>query len=450
MLRSFPLLLLLPAIAFAQTEEVVKKLDAKLDAERAAQRNEDVEILRRLLNKAVGLPDKVHITVESATRLNPNDQVPPFSVMTPEYQEVWSRKFEEWAARNLLQSGATKVTAPVGPFDGVYLPGAGVVYTLHVPAGVPRTLHGDRIGLNSSCSTCHQPQVHITHTMPVSVSTCTTCHSDMPKSPVLLSDWDRTKMDVRGEKPKEPVAKPKGDKPAPAVCEPGGLQNLIVGVLATNAKNVRHLGEQERITVVVTFDDLSVGSKPTVWNIDPSRATDDVDVFHNPALSNEPLPGRNVKPAGKPGFTPDEVKSLSLGDLHMKQGKYKEACDAYATALARFTDKEFKVGLLTNMTAEQRKQHADELQKGVRDVMKNYAKALVLADQPEKAKLALDLATGFIVLEVTPTTVPASSTAPAKLILTVSKSDIDTAKDTAAFKKAMKAERMNFPAEGKK
>lgn len=439
MLRSFPLLLLLPAVAFAQTEEVVKKIDAKLDAERAAQRNEDVEILRRLLNKAVGLPDKVHITVESATRTYPDYPAPSMSMVTDQYLPIWQERMKEWNAHNPLKSGAVKVTTPVGPFDGVYLPGAGVVYTLHVPAGVPRTLHGDRIGLNSSCSTCHQPQVHITHIMPVSVSACTTCHSDMPKSPVPLSDWDRTRMDVRGEKPKEPAVKLKGDKPSPAVCEPGSLQNLIVGALAANAKNVRHLGEQERITVVVTFDEVTTAGKPTVWNVDPRPLPADVEVLI-----------ADWTPPAKPEFTPDEVKGLALGDLHLKQGKYKEACDAYATALARFTYKEFKLGILTNMTTEQRKQYADEFQKGVRDAMKSYAKALVLADQPEKAKLALDLASGFIVLEVTPTTVPASSTAPAKLILTVSKSDLDAAKDTAAFKKAMKVERMNFPVEGKK
>lgn len=431
MLRSFALLLLLPAVALAQTAEVVKKVDAKLDAERAAQRNEDVEILRRLLNRAAGLPDKVQVSVESPARTNPNDPAPPFSMMTDQYMPIWNERMKEWEARNPLKPGAIKVSSPVGPFDGVYLPGAGVVYTLHVPAGTPRTLDGDRVGLNSSCSTCHRNQVTV-HTSPPLL--------DVTKGEPTLSDWDRVKQDVRGE-PAKPADKPKADKPRAAVCEPGSLEGLIAGVLAANAKHVRHLPEKEGITVVVTFDEVKPGGKPTVWSVDPNALPEDVEVFSG----YKQLPKEPWTPPAKPGFTPDEVKALNLGDLHLKQGKHKEAAEAYATALARFTDKELMLSGLSKLTAEQRNAYADELQKGVRDAMKSYAKALLLADQPDKAKWALEMATGFVVLEVTPTTVPASSTAPAKLILSVTKADVDAAKDAAAVKKAVKAERLNFP-----
>lgn len=411
MLRCLPLLLLLPAVAFAQTPEVVAKVDAKLDAERAAQRNEDIEILRRLLNKAAGLPDKAEVMVASPESL--------IQQGTPK------------------ASAGNRIVSPVGPFDGVYLPGGGVVFTLHIPAGVPTTTHGDRIGLNSSCNTCHQPQVHVATGVPVSLATCATCHSEVPKVEAQLSDWDRVRQDVRGDKSK-PADKPKADKPKAAVCEPGDLQTLIAGVLAANAQHVRHLGEKEGITVVVTFDEAAAGRQTY------PGADSEAFVPRNPSdivWLRESLPTLTEKP----GFAPDEVKALSLGDLHLKQGKSKEACDAYASALARFKDKEFKLRGPANLTAEQRTQYDEEFQKGVRDAMKNYAKALLLADQPEKAKEALDMAVGFVVLEVTPTTVPAKSTAPAKLILTVRKTDIDAAKDAAAFKKAVKAERVNFP-----
>src|SRR5688572_86470 len=109
MLRYFPLLLLLPAIAAAQTPEVAAKVDAKLDAERAAQRNEDVEILRRLLNKAVGLPDKARVTTEPAVRVShPNDPAPSISMLTPEMQPEWSKRMAEWSERNPLKPGATR------------------------------------------------------------------------------------------------------------------------------------------------------------------------------------------------------------------------------------------------------------------------------------------------------------------------------------------------------
>ncbi len=416
MLRYFPLLLLLSAAAFAQSPEVVAKIDAKLDAERAAQRNEDVEVLRRLLNKAAGLPDKVSV-----------------SVTEQNVQRTSSGQDAFRGGNSPVVVQVARSSAAVSPFDGVYLPGAGVVFTLHVPAGAPTTARGERIGLNSSCNTCHQPQVHAAHPISVSAATCTTCHSELPKGEAVLSDWDRVKQDVRGDKSK-PADTPKGDKPKAAVCEPGSLQSLVAGVLAANAKNVRHLGEKEGVSVVVTFDDVSEKQayKQITLGDDVSKTLSPLNPFAPP-------------PSTKLGFSPDEVKALSLGDLHLKQGKHKEAAEAYGETLARFWAKPFKVSAPSTFTAEQKRQYADELQKGVRDAMKNYAKALLLNDQTERAKEALEVATGFVVLEVSPISTPTAGTGPAKLIVTVSKVDIDAAKDGAAFKKAVKAERVNFP-----
>lgn len=431
MFRSFPLLLLLPAVAFAQTTEIVAKLDAKLDAERAAQRNEDVEILRRLLNKACGLPDKANVHTSLAPTNGIGDPTMGQFIGTPKEQTV--------------------ANSPVGPFDGVYLPGAGVVFTLHVPASVPLTTHGDRIGLNSSCNTCHQPQVHAAHPVSVSAANCTTCHSlDVPKGEPAVSDWDRVKQDVRGDKSK-PVEKPKGEKKGVAVCEPGNLQSLVGTVLAANAKNVRHLPEKEGVTVVVTFDEM----KPVVaytyqTYFDPMEK----DAEGKPVFKSVMLPQHADSSVGtiltnKP-FSPEELKLLNLGDLHLKQGKHAEACDAYGKGLNRFWQKPFKVSAPVSLTATQKSQYADELQKGVRDAMKSYAKALLLTDQAERAKEALDMATGFTVLEVSPISTPASSSAPTKLILTVSKADIDKAKDATAFKKTVKVEWVNSPDQMKK
>jgi hypothetical protein len=415
-------------MALAQTLEVVKKVDAKLDAERAVQRNEDVEILRRLLNKAAGLPDKLSVTPPPAA--DPFRPPPGWKEPVP----------------------VTSTSAAVSPFDGVYLPGAGVVFTLYVPAGAPTTAHADRIGLNSSCGTCHQPQVHISHATAVSLTTCTNCHSDVPKGEVQLSDWDRVKQDVRGDKSK-PVEKPKGEKKGVAVCEPGNLQSLVGTVLAANAKHIRHLPEKEGVTVVVTFDEM----KPVVaytyrTYFDPVEK----DADGKPVLKSVMVmePQTVDSPTGtvltdKP-FNPEELKFLNLGDLHLKQGKHAEACDAYGKGLSRFWQKPFKVTAPASLTTAQKSQYAEDLQQGVRDAMKNYAKALLLSNQADRAKEALDMATGFTVLEVSPISTPASSTAPTKLILTVSKADIDKAKDATAFKKTVKVEWVNSPDQMKK
>jgi hypothetical protein len=289
---------------------------------------------------------------------------------------------------------------------------------------------GQRLGLTPSCGACHSGiDAHDKHHVSPAVSQCSTCHDTSVSPPTPLSEWDRTKLDVRGEKAKSADPTPKKeDKPKAAVCEPGNLQTLVAGVLAANAKHVRHLGEKEGVTVVVTFDE----GKAAVKVFQPITET----------YLDVPQPPRSL-PA-KPGFTPEEVKALTLGDLHLKQGKSKEACDAYSEALTRFFDKPFKATTPAALTAEQKKQYADEFQKGVRDAMKSYAKALLLNDQPVSAKLALEMATEFVVQDVTPTVAAAKTTAPAKLILTVSKADIDGAKDAAAFKKAVKVERVNF------
>lgn len=416
MLRFSPLFLLSAALASAQTPEVVQKVDAKLDAERAAQRNEDVEILRRLLNKAAGLPDNV----------NPQTyKVDPES--TPSYPK--------WRP-----DPATRPPV-VGPFDGVYLPGAGVVFTLHVPAGAGVVADDSRLGLNQSCVGCHAGiTAHDRHHASPVVNQCSTCHDTAVSPPSPLSDWERVRSDVRGEKPKPADPTPKKEKPRAAVCGPGSLQTLITGVLAANAKNVRHLPEKEGITVVVTFDEVSgtraSAAEALLRNYYHSDGIEPVRLSDRPVLDHPP---------SKPGFTADELKALALGDLHLKQGKHKEAADAYAAALGRFTDKQFKLNAPATLTAEQRNQLADEFQKGVRDAMKSYAKALLLADQPEAARKALELATEFVVLEVTPTTVPASPTAPAKLIVSVPKPVLDIAKNAAEFKSGVKVERVNFP-----
>lgn len=445
MLRSFPLLLLLlPAVALAQTPEVVAKLDAKLDAERSVQRNEDVEILRRLLNKAAGLPNRAEVRPY---------REPPRSTTIADPNSLFG-KSQSLPTDPMPFVGGTlhnhTTESAVGPFDGVYLPGAGVVFTLHVPVGVPLTSHGERVGLNSSCSTCHQPQVHAAHPISASTAHCTTCHTDVPKGEAVLSDWDRVKQDVRGDKSK-PVEKPVGEKKGVAVCEPGNLQSLVGTVLAANAKHIRHLPEKEGVTVVVTFDEM----KPVVaytyrTYFDPvEKDADGKPVFKSVMLPQHADSSVGTILTNKP-FSPEELKLLNLGDLHLKQGKHAEACDAYGKGLNRFWQKPFKVSAPVSLTATQKSQYADELQKGVRDAMKSYAKALLLTDQAERAKEALDMATGFTVLEVSPISTPASSSAPTKLILTVSKADIDNAKDATAFKKTVKVEWVNSPDQMKK
>jgi hypothetical protein len=199
-------------------------------------------------------------------------------------------------------------TQPTG-LEGVYLKGQGVVYTLTLPP----------------------PQ-------------------DDPKPTVAkpaskpLTDWERVRKELRGEKVEEatPSQKPK----APSVAD------TILKVLADNGHNFSHLSAKESLTVVVTFRKVNT----TIFNP------------HHPTLSNTKLfllgleaagvelSPKTEKPSKKGGQTDKDVRESAakaleflgkevsgksspandhelLGDLHLKQNRVQDAIKAYEKAL---------------------------------------------------------------------------------------------------------------------
>src|SRR5262249_20195044 len=108
--------------------------------------------------------------------------------------------------------------------EGVYLKGQGIVYTVTMPppADDPRP-RGSR------------------------------------PTPQGLSDWERMRKQLRGEKPAAPGAAAESKQPSVA--------DVVLKLLADNGHNFKHLGDTESITVVVTFRDFnavlrSVYSRP--------------------------------------------------------------------------------------------------------------------------------------------------------------------------------------------
>lgn len=406
----------------AQTKEVIEEVDATLSnlriaARHADERTEDVEILRRLLNKACGLPHGQEVRPYKqpyySTALAPSGlggmALTDSGITGPKPGEAW-----------LTHSHTT--AAAVGPFDGVYLKGAGVVYTLRVPAGAELTFdpHTQRVGVNAGCAKCHQdtPAKHASQPTAV-LAHCTACHTAGEGKPRTepLSEWEQARRQLRGETPAE--AEPKGpSKIREVLCDPGSLAEQLAAQLSAHARQVRHLGEKESITVVVTFDALP-GAKATT-----------------------------ADPPATIGLTPDEVQALTLGDLHLKQKKYAEAVEAYLKGLVRFKQPIDLQWHSSHMTSKDANTAAAELQTGVRSAYKSLATAYLQLNQLEDAREAMGQAASYRFVNLIdvsdPGVVKRKPTGPAKLILSVTKADV-AAKDAAALKKAVVVERLNFP-----
>ena len=410
-----PILLLAAGSVGAQTKEVVKEVEAKLEADRSAVRNEDIEVLRLLMNRDFGFARKTELQFE-ATSWEKNPILYSGSMTT--------------LSTTYFNPNAVNVTVPkrranqeVGPFDGIYLQGAGVVYTLRIPAGaeVSYDPYTQALGLTSSCSKCHAGIAPSdgAHKVAASATTCASCHTAesltglaQPAKP--LSDWERAKLELRGERPSLAPAPVKPTAERAHVCVPGNMGEQLQRVLFAYGKNVGHLPATEKITVAITFDET-------------------------PGAKAEP-----AAPTSRLGFTPEELQKLTLGDLHMKQQKYKEALAAYREGLVRFQAGVYHLQTPIGVKVNDAVKAVEELEARVRDLYKAIAVAQLSTQDVDGAKASLELAQTFKVVMVNQTAT-AKPRLPAKMVVTVSVGDLAKAADYAAFKKASKVELQNFP-----
>ena len=416
------------APAAAQTKEIDAQVKKDLGAIRQVERTEDVEVLRRILNKVLGLPNQAvpHAMAGACNTCHTVDLT-----KHPGYHPNTTQFDAEFILRT---QGRPVVPSPhaVGPFDGVYLPGHGVVFTLKIPAGVG-------VALDSPAKAFGL------------LETCLKCHTSVPKDAVEPSpsaakpatEWDATRAELSGQKPKD-EPKPTNVTATP-ICEPGKMTEAILTKLRENAGHVRHLAPTDRVTVVVTFDGYT-GSARDRYVLSRS------DLRYAPNNPYQPMDAAAamMMQAGsvpaRPGFTTEETQQLNLGDLHLKQNKPKDAAAAYEKALARFKESVAKISPPLNLTAPQKAELVTEFQKGVRDAYRRLAQAFLADNQAEKAQAALDLSRNFRVeLAAGAPPVPGIPV-PAKLVLGVTKADLDkAATDPAVFKKAVTVETVGFP-----
>jgi hypothetical protein len=253
--------------------------------------------------------------------------------------------------------------------------------------------------------------------------------------------WDLIKKEIHGETPTpEPQAAP-AHKP---------LSEVILKTLADNGKHFGALADNERISVVVTFRGAANCANCHQNGWDPNKLGEPVFLnaysqdgpslhYHDtPDTSNPGTAGStpSAQTAGTttPAWLTDARNAIMLGDLHLKQGKTKEAIDAYGkeanTLIQAIENKKIsEPGLnqrdvpvlltlvdLCNRLAAARVQIGDDT-----------AAKTTLARSAEFAALAEKLTAGAAGTAVTQQTEAATAgqALPAKLIVTASKKQLD-------------------------
>jgi hypothetical protein len=292
--------------------------------------------------------------------------------------------FNRSAARyyNFPTTYADKAHIPPAA-EGVYLKGQGVTYTCGLP----------------------QPAKH-----PVN-------KTESPQAD--SSAWQRTLLELRGEKPSAPETKP-ADAAKKSVSE------VFLTLLAENGHHFSKLAEQERITIAVTFYPNRDCTRCHGAGMDFRAATGKPPGYLNHRLGSKqtdyspsmaPMSGGGSGGGGASGMAPrdDEQIDIQIGDLALKQGRYKEAGEAYQRIIQKLSARKELENDVRRLTL-------------LAEVSSKLAQSELAAGQSDKARNALELAQKFsqaAVKAAGPQGKTKTETLPAQLILSASKSQLD-------------------------
>ncbi len=226
---------------------------------------EDIEILRRLLNREL----------EAAYAL-------------PEPRLIGYAGGYHYVRGIAVAPAADGQRRPAGA-EGVYVKGCGVVYsaTLPPPSRSP---------------------------LPMAA----------PAAPAPPSAWDQARAELRGEKPRTTEASA-ADRQVP-------LAEAVLRVLAENGRHFRHLPDDERITVALTF-------RRSPWDVSVSGGAGGGPTWVSYTLPGSPHIVRETVASAEGGQTANPFKpeapptEIALGDLHWRQKRWEDAAKAYQDAL---------------------------------------------------------------------------------------------------------------------
>jgi tetratricopeptide (TPR) repeat protein len=407
------------------------------------QMYEDIEILRRLLDRGLKDAQARTETVRSVA-FSPDGRRLATATGTA---EGTVRLWDVATGRQLTGLLNEPHASPelLGP-QGTYLKGYGIVYTLtlpvhfQVPAAAPR-----------------------------------------PPAPKPLSEWERTRKELRGEKVKaEAPAAPK----SPAVVD------ALLQVVAANGHNLSQLPEDERVTLAISlprgqecskchaaqsalgaartgpiFSDVTgqVGLQTDyVWRAIATDAT-----TRQPGVAVADFDGDGLVDllvATGPKEIEEEVqarktearKQALLGDMHLKNGNHREAAEAYQKAVDAYQKLlEWKRRVNLDLTGLPGKDVQADVE--AVEVYTRLAQAyLALGERDKALKSLLDVSVyaqraGQAQAKPKATDKAAPIPLPAKLILTASKKLLDqvgSGKITFdEFRKEISVEYLDFSTE---
>jgi hypothetical protein len=307
------LALLAPALLRAQQGS--KGKDPEGGSANPRQMAEDVEILRRLLGRALAGVQSVAFSPDGKVLANSSDGTlriwdsatgqavralafsPDGKALAAQGADGTVRLWDPATGKQLSNPPGT--AHGIGELEGVYLKGYGVVYTVTLP-----------------------PPPHAVKPQPAKAAA------------KPLSDWERVRKEIRGDKANEP---------APAAAEPPSLADRILQVLARNGKHFSQLGAQERIAVVVTFREPDAATDSGSVILGGMKSLRDAGMPMGGGSPMGPMSGGLTNPLGgqagpPPGQFGNKPPSSArdhelVGDLHLKQGRAGEAAKAYHSAL---------------------------------------------------------------------------------------------------------------------
>lgn len=382
---------------------------------------EDVEILRRLMSQkleglygarwSVPTHENSNLLIDMGHTPNVSSAANQWLSRTNVFTKPTSKLFRYDQGNRLNGRSLHYVLSTAWPeIEGTYLKGHGVVYhmTLPPPAAPPKQ-EGEK------------------------------------PAPKPVSDWERVRKQVRGEK----------EQPTPAAPEakPPSLSENILKVLYENGHHLP-LAADESVTVAVTFREQPRATAnaaidwaaPVLTNVasfvdyDADGMGDLILMVGQPNTAENPNAAPNDnKPANDPQFAnaTSPHDHVLLGDLCLKQDKVNDAVTAYESALRLLAK-----GAPTNGTASKAEVYKKLLQalaaKGDMPALRKATEEYEAAVQEHKAAAAGQKA------EKTPKPEPL----PGKMIITVSKKLLEQTRATNGsfedFRKAASVEYLSF------
>jgi hypothetical protein len=247
------------------------------DAGQLRQMYEDVAVFRTLLNRTVA---RSYGLTGQKTSSNPYGS-----------HSLWI----DSRTRTLSSIGAQYPRDAVhahahsfGLAEGVYLPGQGVVFSMSAPTPL------------------HDPLA-----------------AGTDKTAKGMSPWEQVRRELRGDK----VVTAKEQAPRQA-----SLSEALLRLLSENGQHFKGLADNERITVALTFRGASCASCHTAISGMKQQGPRALTGPAVPVVPGSGTPGGGQGTATR-GMSKEVQDQASVGDLHLRQGRYREAAQAYESAL---------------------------------------------------------------------------------------------------------------------